>query len=250
MKIKTLFFSDAHLGSKFAKSDRLLEFLKEIKNAPEKIYIIGDFIDGWKVKTNWCWNDNCNLVIRKLLSFLKKGSKIYYISGNHDEFLRAFLQGTDDSFQFGNIMIGDDFVHETADGKKLLIIHGDRFDVSIKYARWVCFLGDIGYDLLIRINGVVNWFRRLFGCKSYWSLSKAVKHRLKQAVNYISDFEKFLTKYCEEKGCTGVVCGHIHTAAIKEIDGYDYYNTGDWVESMTAIVEHNDGSMELIDRSK
>lgn len=244
MKVRTLFFSDAHLGSRHSKSSDLLEYLREIKDVPEKIYIIGDFIDGWKLKRNWCWNDDCNLVVRKLLGFVKKGSQIYYVIGNHDEFLRRFLPESE-RIDFGSVALSNEFVHVTANGKRLLVVHGDKFDVSIKYAKWLCFLGDWGYEFLLRMNGFVNFFRRILGFK-FWSLSKAIKHKVKKAVNYVGDFELFLTKYCEEKRCSGVVCGHIHTADIKEINGYMYYNTGDWVESMTAIVEHEDGRMELI----
>lgn len=244
MKIRTLFFSDVHLGSSHSKSEELLDYLKEIEDVPEKIYIIGDFIDGWKLKRNWCWNDKCNLVIRKILGFVKKGSQVFYVIGNHDEFLRKFTSESD-YLDFGSIELGNEFIHETADGKRLLVVHGDKFDATIKYAKWLCFLGDWGYELLLRANGFVNFFRRIFGFK-FWSLSKAVKHNIKQAVNYVSDFETLLTKHCEEKKCIGVVCGHIHTSSIKEIDGFMYYNTGDWVESMTAIVEYTDGRMELV----
>lgn len=245
MEIRTLFFSDVHLGSKHAKASELLEFLKKIHGIPEKIYIIGDFIDGWKIKSNWCWNDKCNLVIRKLLSFVKKGSQIYYVAGNHDEFLRCFLQDFDD-LSFGSIHLSDEFIHETADNRKLLIVHGDKFDVSIKYARWLCFLGDIGYELLLGVNTLVDWIRKSFGVRKYWSLSKSVKQQVKKAVNYVGDFEIFLMRYCREKECEGVVCGHIHTANIKQMGSYTYYNTGDWVESMTSIVEYSDGRIELI----
>jgi len=248
MKIKTLFFSDTHLGSRHAKSAELLEYLKSLPEPPEKIYIIGDFIDGWKLKTNWRWNDNCNLVVRKLLSFVKKGTKVHYAVGNHDEFLRSFLPPDTHQLEFGSISLANEFYHETANGKKLLVVHGDMFDVSIKYARWLCFLGDWGYELLLRANGFINYIRWIFGYKKFWSLSKAVKHKVKKSVNYVGDFETLLTKYCESKDCSGVICGHIHTAKIKNIDGYMYYNTGDWVESMTAIVEHEDGTMELINK--
>lgn len=246
MKIRSLFFSDVHLGSRHSKALELLEYLREIEEPPERIYIIGDFIDGWKLKSNWRWGDNCNLVIRKLLGFVKKGTRVYYAVGNHDEFLRRFLHSENERLDLGSIQLGNEFVHTTANGQKLLVVHGDKFDVSIKYARWLCFLGDWGYELLLRLNSFVNGIRWLFGYKKFWSLSKAIKHKVKQAVSYVGDFEKFLTKYCEDKKCDGVICGHIHTADIKEIDDVMYYNTGDWVESMTAIVEHEDGRLELI----
>lgn len=249
--MKTLFISDTHLGSRHAHTKQLLEYLDRIKgkNAPDKLYIVGDFIDGWKLSRNWYWDDQCTLIIRKIMTLIKKGTEVIYVAGNHDEFLRKFIHEFDGSF--GSIKFVDEIIHTTADGRKLLVVHGDKFDASIKYAKWLCVLGDIGYDFLIKANYFVNWFRKnILRKKSHWSLSKSIKSKVKQAVNYISDFEEFLTRYAESKGCEGVVCGHIHTPDMRQINGVWYYNTGDWMETCSAIVEEDDGSMNLYDHLK
>lgn len=243
---RSLFISDVHLGSRHARTTELLEFLSVIKEqaSPERLYIVGDFIDGWKLKRNWYWNDDASLIIRKILSFLRRDTEILYVAGNHDEFMREFI----DDFHlsdFGSIHLGNEFVHETPSGKRLLVTHGDMFDLATKYARWLCWLGDVGYDFLLHANRFNNWVRRNVGCKP-WSLSKAVKHNVKQAVNFISSFEQHLVHYAREKDCAGCVCGHIHTADLKVLpDGFVYANTGDWVESLTAIVEDHDGRFGL-----
>jgi UDP-2,3-diacylglucosamine pyrophosphatase LpxH len=243
--IKTLFISDCHLGSRHASTGELLEFLTQVKAAsiPEKIYIVGDFIDGWKLKRNWYWDNNCNLLIRKILSFSRDGTQVYWVSGNHDEFLRTFIQDFH-LINFGNIHIGNEFVYETIREERLLVVHGDMFDMVSQYAKWLCWLGDIGYEILIRASRWTNWVRRRLGLR-HWSLSKAIKHNVKQAVNYVSNFEACLVAYAKERGCDGCVCGHIHTAAITQTDGFTYMNCGDWVESCTAIYETADGSFHL-----
>lgn len=243
MKLKSVFISDTHLGGKFSKTKDLLAFLSIIKDQePEKLYLIGDFIDGWKLKRNWTWDNDCNLIIRKILSLVKHGTTVYYVAGNHDEFIRDFIHDFTD-LDFGNIHIGNEFIHETPDGRKLLVVHGDLFDLAIQF-KFLAIIGDIGYNLLIHLNGWLNFFRRKFNLK-YWSLSKAIKSKVKQAGAYIGDFETILADYATEKKCSGVVCGHIHTAAIKKIGTIDYYNSGDWVESCTALMEYEDGRVEL-----
>lgn len=246
--VRSVFISDVHLGSQFANTKALIEFLTWLKEErPDRIYIVGDFIDGWKLKRNWLWTDDSNRIIRKLLGFVKRGTEVYYLAGNHDEFLRHFIEDFHE-LDFGGIHIREDFVHECVDGRRLLVVHGDSFDATIryamKYARWICYLGDVGYDLMIRVNSVVNWFRKHLGM-SYWSLSKAIKHKVKQATSYIGGFETILADYAEEKKCEGVVCGHIHHPAIKKIQNIDYYNCGDWVETCSAIIEYRDGRIEL-----
>jgi UDP-2,3-diacylglucosamine pyrophosphatase LpxH len=246
-KLRSVFISDVHLGGRFANTGLLLEFLKEIREKkPENLYLVGDFIDGWKLKRNWYWDNNATLVIRKILSFVKHGTKVYYVAGNHDEFLRTFI--SDFHLDLGNIYIADEFIHIAPDGSKNLVIHGDRFDTAIrfmmKYAKWLCTLGDIGYGLLIRLNSAVNWFRRQFGFP-YWSLSKAVKSSVKTAGNFVGGFETLLADYAKERECAGVICGHIHTPALKSLNGINYYNCGDWVESCSAIMEYHDGKYEL-----
>lgn len=246
-KLRSVFISDVHLGGRFANTGLLLEFLKDIREKkPENLYLVGDFIDGWKLKRNWYWDNNATLVIRKILSFVKHGTKVYYVAGNHDEFLRTFI--SDFHLDLGNIYIADEFIHIAPDGSKNLVIHGDRFDTAIrfmmKYAKWLCTLGDIGYGLLIRLNSAVNWCRRQFGFP-YWSLSKAVKSSVKTAGNFVGGFETLLADYAKERECAGVICGHIHTPALKPLNGINYYNCGDWVESCSAILEYQDGKYEL-----
>lgn len=244
--IRTLFISDVHLGSKHSRTTELLDFLTQIKDTPpEKLYIIGDFIDGWKLKRNWHWNNESNLIVRRVLGLLRKGTEIYYIAGNHDDFLREFIEDFN-ILDFGSIHIGNEFVHETINGQKLLIVHGDIFDLCTKYAKWIAVLGDVGYELLLKANGYVNWVRRVLRMR-HWSMSKAIKASVKKAVNYISDFEKCIIAYGREKECSGCVCGHIHTPDLRDLeDGFLYCNTGDWVESCSVIVEHDDGKLELV----
>lgn len=244
--VKTLFLSDVHLGSRHAQTESLLAFLSQLKETspPEKLYIVGDFIDGWKLRRKWYWNDDSNLIIRKILSLLRRGTEVYYVAGNHDEFLRHFMHEYK-LLEFGSISVGDEFVHTTADGKKLLILHGDQFDLVTQYARWLSVLGDLGYEFLLRMNRYVNAIRQLF-TRRRWSLSKAVKANVKKAVNFVSDYEKFLSSYAREQGCEGCVCGHIHTPEMRVMeDGFLYCNTGDWVESCTAIVEDDSGKLTM-----
>ena len=245
MNIKTLFISDVHLGSEFSASNDLLEFLSKVKqeSPPEKIYIVGDFIDGWKLKRNWFWDDNCNLVVRKLLSFIRRDTQIFWVSGNHDEFLKGFIEDFH-LIDFGHIHIGNEFLHTTVNGEKFLVTHGDMFDMVAKYAKWLCKLGGIGYEILLRANKFINWARKILGLKR-WSLSKAIKRNVKKACSFMSDFEECLKSYAKEKDCQGVICGHIHSAALKTEDGFTYVNTGDWVESCTAVYEDHEGILHM-----
>lgn len=245
MQAKNVFVSDIHLGSRHSAVPEFIEFLTILKeNPPEKLYIIGDFIDGWKLKRNWYWTDDNNLVLRKLLGLLRRGTEIFYIAGNHDEFVRAFIDDFS-LFDLGSIHLGNEFIHETVHGQKLLIIHGDYFDLVMKYAKWASYLGDIGYDLLLRLNKSILYVRRMIGLP-HWSLSKAIKSNVKKAVNFISKFEESLVSYSKDKGCLGCVCGHIHTPELKFLpDGFMYANSGDWVESCTAIYEDQSGVFHL-----
>jgi UDP-2,3-diacylglucosamine pyrophosphatase LpxH len=245
MDIKTLFISDVHLGSRHSAVAELLQFLSIVKeeSRPEKIYIVGDFIDGWKLKRNWYWDDKNSMVIRKILSFVRRDTEIYWVAGNHDEFVRGFIEDFN-LLDFGHVHISNEFIHTCADGKKFLIVHGDNFDMVVKYARWLCHLGAFGYELLMRANSWFNWLRRRFGMKR-WSLSKAIKNNVKRACNYVGHFEDCLCNYAREKDCEGVVCGHIHSVALREENGFTYANTGDWVESCTAIYEDSEGVMHI-----
>lgn len=248
-KIRSIFVSDLHLGAKFSQTDLILNFMKWVDHQrPENFYIVGDFIDGWKIKKNWVWNKDCNLIIRKIFSMLKHDTKVFYSAGNHDEFLRDFFDDVE-GVNFAGLKIADEFIHLKPNGEKLLIVHGDKFDAAIqyamKYSRFLCFLGDLSYDFLIELNQIINFFRRKFKLP-HWSLSQNVKHHFKNAVNYVNGFEKILSDYAKEKDCKGVVCGHIHTACIKPMNDIMYYNCGDWVESNTFIVEYEDGQIELL----
>jgi len=216
----------------------LIDFLRE--HDADTIYLVGDIVDFWRIKRGVIWPQTHNDVLQKLLRKVRKGAKVIFIPGNHDEGLRDYC-GT----QFGGIHIARDAVHETADGRRYLVIHGDEFDVVVRYARWLAFLGDRGYQLALWFNWPLNFVRRRLGL-GYWSLSAYLKNRVKTAVNFIGDFEKSLSDEAKRRDVGGVICGHIHHAASKSIDGVHYVNTGDWVESCTAIVEGDDGTFELV----
>ncbi|QPC87962.1 UDP-2,3-diacylglucosamine diphosphatase [Mesorhizobium sp. NBSH29] len=235
---RTLFISDIHLGSKPAKAEFLIDFLRY--HEAETIYLVGDIVDGWRLRRSWHWPQSHNDVVQKLLRQARKGTKITYIAGNHDEFLRNF-QGT----HFGGIVVADRAIHESADGRRFLVIHGDQFDSIVHNVRWLAYLGDKAYDFAIVVNRIVARFRRLFGMP-YWSFSSWAKIKVKQAVNFISHFQDIVAEEARRSHVDGVICGHIHHAAIEKIDGIDYINTGDWVESCTAVVEHFDGTMEIL----
>lgn len=246
MGIKTVFISDCHLGCRYSRTKELLEFLDELKNSKtlEHVYIVGDFVDGWRLKRNpKNWSDECTLVIRKVLTLVKRGVKITYLAGNHDEFLRHFIK--DFGNEFGKIVFTNEAIHRRVNGESVLVIHGDQYDYSVLYAKWLCVLGDIGYDLLLVANNVTEKLQDIFLAKRRFSLSKAIKSQVKQAITYISDFEEFLTRRARQKGCSMVIAGHIHIPAIKVVNNTWYLNTGDWVENSTAIIENTDGSLFL-----
>ena len=235
---RTLFISDVHLGSKAAKADYLLDFLRY--HEAETIFLVGDIVDGWRLKRNWYWPQDCNDVVQKLLRKARKGTRIVYIPGNHDEFLRDFP-----GMHFGGIEVAQRAMHETADGKKYLVLHGDEFDVVVRNARLLAYLGDWAYDMAILINiGLAAVRRRLN--MPYWSFSAWAKLQVKHAVNFIGEFQRVVAEEAKRNDADGVICGHIHHAVIEDLDGIRYINTGDWVESCTAIAEHEDGTFELI----
>ena len=236
--VRTLFISDVHLGTRGCQADLLLDFLRYYD--AETIYLIGDIVDGWRLRRNWYWPQSHNDVAQKLLRKARKGARLVYLPGNHDEFLRDYL-GT----HFGGIEVRNTDIHLTADGKRLLVIHGDQFDVVVRHARWLAFFGDWAYSTALNFNTLLNMLRRRFGF-SYWSLSAWAKLRVKNAVNFIGKFEEALAREAKESAIDGVICGHIHCAAMHSDFGIAYYNCGDWVESCTALVEHHDGRFELI----
>ena len=241
MHFKSIFISDVHLGSKDSKADLLNNFLKN--NTCESLYLIGDIIDVWKIqRKKWKWKKSHTNVIRRVLGFAKRGVRVVYVSGNHDEFLRPMIPY---GLSFGKVVICNRCDHFGIDGKRYLVVHGDMFDGITRIAPWISFLGDSAYDLILNVNTKFNWWRHRLGL-GYWSLSKFLKHKVKKAVDFMFQFEKNLTGYCKKRGYDGVICGHIHNAEIKEVDGVVYMNDGDWVESCTALVEHMDGKWEII----
>jgi UDP-2,3-diacylglucosamine pyrophosphatase LpxH len=237
-KVRALFLSDIHLGTRGCQAELLLDFLRH--HDAERIYLVGDIIDGWRLKKAWYWPQSHNDVVQKLLRKGRKGADIVYLPGNHDEFLRDYL-GT----HFGGVEVADSVVHETLGGKRLLVIHGDQFDVVVRHAKWLAFLGDWAYVTALNLNTVVNIVRRKLGL-TYWSLSAWAKLKVKNAVSFIGQFEQALASEAKRRGADGVVCGHIHHPAIHDMHGVEYVNTGDWVESCSAVAETTDGKLELI----
>jgi UDP-2,3-diacylglucosamine pyrophosphatase LpxH len=238
LRVRTLFLSDLHLGTRGCQAGPLLAFLRTYD--ADTIYLVGDIVDGWRLKTGWYWPQAHNDVVQKLLRKVRKGARLVYIPGNHDEFLRDYV-----GVNLGGIELADHALHETADGKRYLVIHGDQFDIVVRHARWIALLGDGAYTAALFVNTHLNIVRRRLGL-TYWSLSAWAKLKVKNAVNFISRFEEFLTSEARRQEADGVICGHIHHAAMHENFGVAYVNAGDWVESCTAVVEHYDGRLELI----
>lgn len=238
-KFRTLFVSDLHLGTRGAQTEMFLDFLKE--HEADTIYLVGDIVDCWRLKRGWYWPQAHNDVVQKLLRQSRKGVRIVYIPGNHDEVLRDYI-GT----HFGGIEVVQQTIHETADGKRFLLIHGDEFDVVVRYAKWLALLGDWAYVIALTFNTYFNKARRRFGF-GYWSLSAWLKLKVKNAVNFIGEFESAVVEAARREQVQGVICGHIHHAADRDMTGIHYLNCGDWVESCTALVEHTDGRLEIID---
>jgi len=238
MRVRTLFLSDIHLGTKGCQAATLLDFLRFYD--ADTIYLVGDIVDGWQLKSGWFWPQTHNDVVQKLLRKARKGARLIYIPGNHDEFLRDYY-GT----HLGGIEVVEDAFHLAANGKRYLVIHGDLFDVVIRHARWLALLGDKAYDLAIWLNTHFNAIRRGFGL-TYWSLSQWAKLKVKNAVNFIGAFEQALAGEARRRGADGVICGHIHHAVIRRQAGFSYINCGDWIESCTAVVEHFDGRFEIV----
>lgn len=238
-KYRTLFLSDIHLGSRACQAEQLLEFLRT--HPAQKTYLVGDIVDFWAMSRGICWNSAQNTVVQKFLRRARRGERIILVPGNHDEALREYT-GTN----FGGIELVAEDVHITADGRRFLVIHGDEFDQVTRYHRWVAVLGDMAYDLLVRANIWLSWLRRSLGIAGYWSLAGYAKRKVKTAVNFVFDFEDSVIRAARERNLDGVICGHIHWAAMRQIDGLTYINCGDWVDSCTAIVEHLDGQLELV----
>ena len=235
---RTVWISDLHLGTPGCEAAALLEFLRTTEC--ETLYLVGDIIDGWQLRRSWYWPQAHNDVVQKILRKARKGTRVVFIPGNHDEFARRYV-----AHNFGGVDVVDDCVHVTADGRRLWITHGDLFDGVVQCARWLALAGDTSYTLVLKLNRWFNRLRARLGLP-YWSLSGYLKLRVKRAVSYVSDFEHALAREAHRRGVHGVVCGHIHHAEIRDIDGILYCNDGDWVESLTALVEHADGSLEIV----
>jgi UDP-2,3-diacylglucosamine pyrophosphatase LpxH len=237
-RYRTIWISDVHLGTRGCNAGLLIDFLDSVDS--DTMYLVGDIIDGWRLKKRFYWPAAHNDVIWRILKRARRGTRIVYIPGNHDEMFRQFT-----GLDFGGVEIRRKAIHETADGRRLLVLHGDEFDVITLAHRWLAHVGDAAYGLLMRLNVAINAARRLLDLP-YWSLSKHAKARVKNAVEFISHYEEVVAHAAGSRGVDGVVCGHIHTAEMRDIGSVAYYNDGDWVEGCTALVEHGDGRMELI----
>ena len=235
---RTIWLSDFHLGTRDAQAAYLLDFLRH--NESDTLYLVGDIFDGWALSKSWHWDQSHNDVIQKILRKARKGTRVVYLPGNHDDFARDYL-----GLRLGQIHVMQEILHETADGRKLLVLHGDVFDGMIRHARWLSVLGSKLYRALLLINRGLNRTRRVLGMP-YWSLSAYMKHKTKRAVQTIADFENAMVDVAKANNADGVVCGHVHFAEIREIDSILYANSGDWIESCTGLVEHFDGRMELL----
>lgn len=238
LDFKTIILSDIHLGTKHCQATQVCDFLKHCK--AERIILNGDIIDGWALKRQGGWKKEHTRFIRLILKRIeKKGTEVIYLRGNHDDIMERFLP-----LNFGSLSLVDEYIHETTSGR-YLVIHGDVFDSVTQNTKWIAVLGDKGYQFLMTVNRLYNRYRAWRG-KDYYSLSKKIKAKVKQAVSYISDFEEQVERLARDRGCDGIICGHIHTPANKHIGKIHYLNSGDWVESSTAIVEHQDGSFEVL----
>jgi UDP-2,3-diacylglucosamine pyrophosphatase LpxH len=237
-RYRAIFLSDTHLGTRGCKVEYLLDFLRHHES--EYLYLVGDIVDGWRLRRAWHWDQSHNDVVQKLLRKARKGTRVIYIPGNHDEFAPDYTD-----MLFGGISVVTDAIHTTADGQRLLVLHGDEFDGVVKYAPWLAVPGDWAYRTMLWVNHWFNMYRRRFGYP-YWSLSAWLKHEVKNAVQFIGEFEKVVAEEAKRRGVDGVVCGHIHRPEIRDINGLLYCNDGDWVENCSALVEHQDGRLEIV----
>ncbi len=242
LRVRSAWISDLHLGTPGCQAAALLDFLRALEC--ETLYLVGDIIDGWQLRRQWFWPQSHNDVVQKLLRKARKGTRVVFVPGNHDEFARRYVD-----LNFGGVDVVADCLHVTADQRVLWITHGDHFDGVIQCAKWLAYVGDWAYELTLRINRHLNSLRARLGLP-YWSLSRYLKLKVKRAVSYVSDFETAVAREARSRGAHGVVCGHIHHAEMRMIDGVLYANDGDWVESLTALVEHADGRLELVDWSQ
>jgi UDP-2,3-diacylglucosamine pyrophosphatase LpxH len=241
-RYRSVFISDVHLGTRGCQAELLLDFIRELEC--EHLYLVGDIVDGWRMRSGVHWPQAHNDVVQKLLRLARKGVQVTYIPGNHDEFARQYC-----GVHLGGVVVTREAVHQMADGRRFLVVHGDEFDGVVQQARWLAFLGDWSYRAVLSLNTSYNHLRRRLGF-GYWSLSAFLKGKVKNAVQFIDDFERAVAEEARNRGLDGVVCGHIHRAARRTIDGVEYINDGDWVESCTALVEHPSGALEILEWAK
>lgn len=237
--VRSIFLSDIHLGTRACQADRLLDFLRNY--SAENVFLIGDIVDFWSMSRGIHWTPAQNTFVQKILRRARRGERVVFIPGNHDEALREYA-----GVAFGDIVVVPEHVHELADGRRFLLLHGDEFDQITRHHRWVAILGDMAYNTLVLANGTLSRIRRRLGRPGYWSLAGYAKRRVKKALQFIFDFEDAAIHSARQRGLDGIICGHIHSAALREIGGLTYVNCGDWVDSCTAIVEHGDGRLELV----
>ncbi len=241
LSLRTVWISDLHLGTPGCQAEALLHFLKHVEC--ETLFLVGDIIDGWQLRRSWYWPQAHNDVVQKLLRKARKGTRVIFVPGNHDEFARRYID-----HNFGGVDVVNEWIHTTADGRRLWVTHGDLYDGVIQCAKWLAYVGDNAYEMTLKVNRWLNALRARLGLP-YWSLSKVLKQKVKRAVSYIGEFETAVAREALKRGVHGVVCGHIHHAELREIEGVLYANDGDWVESLTALVEHADGRLEILDWS-
>ena len=241
-RCRAVFISDVHLGTRGCQAELLLDFIRHLDC--DSLYLVGDIVDGWKMKSGWFWPQSHNDVVQKILRLARKGVAVTYIPGNHDERVRDFC-----GIHFGGVVVARDAIHQTADGRRFLVTHGDEFDGVVQHARWLAFLGDWAYGAALAANTLINRAGRRLGLR-YFSLSAYLKTRVKKALQFIESFEAAVADEARRRGVDGVICGHIHKAEMREIDGVTYVNDGDWVESCTALIEHMDGRLEILEWAK
>jgi UDP-2,3-diacylglucosamine pyrophosphatase LpxH len=238
LPFRSIWISDIHLGTRGCQADKLLDFIKHTKS--DYLYLVGDIVDGWQLRKKWYWPQPHNDVVQKIMRRARHGTKVFFVPGNHDELARDFC-----GLNFGGIIVADSVIHTTAHGKRMLVMHGDQFDAVMHCAKWLAYLGDTAYTLVLKINALFNLIRRKLGF-SYWSLSAYLKQKVKNAVHHIGDFENFIASEAKRQNVDAVVCGHIHHAEIRQIGEVLYCNDGDWVESCTALVEDFEGNLSII----
>jgi UDP-2,3-diacylglucosamine pyrophosphatase LpxH len=238
-RYRTIFISDVHLGTRGCKADCLLDFLHHVES--DYLYLVGDIVDGWRLQKRWFWPDKHAEVLNRLLARARHGTEVVYLPGNHDEALRKLIGRS-----VGGVKIRHDAIHRTADGRRLLVVHGDVFDGVVTDMRWLALIGSLAYELALTANTWLNIARRWLGL-GYWPLSAFLKEQVKAAVKFIDRYERSLAREARRRSVCGVICGHVHKPEMRTIDGVLYYNDGDWVESCSALVEHDDGRLELLE---